>query len=312
MNTYFSIIIPVYNTADYLRECLDSVLNQTYGNYEAILIDDGSTDESTEICQEYCKRDKRLRMFRQANGGASSAKNKGLETAQGDIIAFLDSDDMLAPFFLEHLARVFEKGYNLVCFQGRKFKKTYQYGRGNLCFEEYTSEQIIRDFLYRHKKLTITCSSFRREHYSQLNFEEKLYVGEDIVMLTEILVREKSVPFISSEIYAYRIRKSSVSHSGNWKRKLSGLKAIELVADTLKENGFFMEKALINRQMNSARFIYSTIPWKEKAERDKVWELIKKYRRTVITDGKSRKRERIAALVSLCGQGIYTLFLRFV
>lgn len=310
MNVYFSIIIPIYNTADYLRECLNSVQNQTYANYEVILIDDGSTDESTEICQEYCKRDRRFRMFCQENRGASSAKNKGLDEAQGDIIAFLDSDDMLAPFFLEHLVRVFEKGYNLVCFQGRKFKETYQFGIENLCFEEYTSKQIIRDFLYRYKKLTITCSSFRRESYSTLRFDEKLYVGEDIVMLTQIFVKEKVVPFISSEMYAYRIRKNSSSHSGNWEKKLSGLEAIELVASILRENDFSMEEALINRQMNSARFIYSTIPWNEKAERGKVWKLIKEYRTTVLTDRKSRKRERLAALISLCGQKVYALLLR--
>lgn len=92
-----SIIVPVYNTASYLRECMDSILCQTYENLEIILINDGSTDESGAICDEYVIRDKRVQVFHQKNIGVSSARNLGIEKATGKYLQFVDSDDVLSP-----------------------------------------------------------------------------------------------------------------------------------------------------------------------------------------------------------------------
>ena len=99
-----SVIIPVYNVENYLRECLDSVLAQTYSNYEVLLIDDGSTDSSFDICCEYCDKDKRFKVYQKENGGASSARNYGLDCAAGEYLYFLDSDDYLKPIALEKMA----------------------------------------------------------------------------------------------------------------------------------------------------------------------------------------------------------------
>ena len=94
-NPLVSVIIPVYNVEKYLRQCLDSVLAQTYTKYEVLLIDDGSTDSSADICREYCKKDSRFKLYQKQNGGASSARNLGLENASGDYLFFLDSDDWI-------------------------------------------------------------------------------------------------------------------------------------------------------------------------------------------------------------------------
>ena len=91
-----SIIIPVYNVEKYLRQCLDSVLAQTYTNLEVILVDDGSTDLSNAICREYCEEDSRFRLYRKENGGASSARNVGLDKSTGEYLYFLDSDDEIS------------------------------------------------------------------------------------------------------------------------------------------------------------------------------------------------------------------------
>lgn len=94
MNPFFSIIIPVYNVAPYLRECLDSVLAQTFGDWEAICVDDGSTDGSGAILDEYAVRDKRFRVVHQPNAGVATARNKGLEETTGQWVLFLDADDV--------------------------------------------------------------------------------------------------------------------------------------------------------------------------------------------------------------------------
>lgn len=104
MNTpYFSIIIPVYNVDKYLSQCLDSILGQSFGNYELILINDGSKDKSLNICQNYRKKDDRIILINQENQGPSSARNKGLNSARGKYVMFIDSDDWIEPNSLQTL-----------------------------------------------------------------------------------------------------------------------------------------------------------------------------------------------------------------
>lgn len=92
-----SIIVPVYNVADYLRECIQSVLNQKYHNFECILVDDGSTDDSGAICDKVCNKDNRFTCIHKENGGLSDARNVGINAAKGDYLYFLDSDDIIFP-----------------------------------------------------------------------------------------------------------------------------------------------------------------------------------------------------------------------
>ena len=96
-----SIIVPIYNREKYLSECIDSILVQSYSDFEVLLIDDGSTDRSGEICDEYAQKDARIRVFHKENGGVSSARNVGLDNATGEWIAFVDSDDWVGEKYLE-------------------------------------------------------------------------------------------------------------------------------------------------------------------------------------------------------------------
>lgn len=102
MNPLISIIIPVYNTEKYIRRCIDSVIAQSYSDWELILVDDGSTDESGKICDEYVEKDERIRVFHKANGGVSSARNVGLDNATGEWVSFVDSDDWVEESYLQN------------------------------------------------------------------------------------------------------------------------------------------------------------------------------------------------------------------
>ena len=104
-NELISIIVPIYNTEKYLRQCLDSIINQTYTNFEVLLVNDGSTDSSGMICQEYVENDSRFRYFEKENGGVSSARNLGLECSGGAYITFIDSDDWVESNHLEALLK---------------------------------------------------------------------------------------------------------------------------------------------------------------------------------------------------------------
>ena len=113
-NPLISIIIPVYNVEDYIRPCLDSILAQTYTNFEAILVDDGSKDGSGRICDEYAEKDSRFIVVHKENGGVSSARNKGLEIAKGEWVLFCDSDDTLYPYSLIILIKHIDKDIEFI------------------------------------------------------------------------------------------------------------------------------------------------------------------------------------------------------
>ena len=114
VNSLISIIVPVYNVQEYLPKCLDSIINQTYKNLEIILVDDGSTDNSGRICDEYAKRDKRIKFIRQKNSGQANARNKGIKESKGKYIAFVDSDDWIDEDFIETLEQYISND-NIVC-----------------------------------------------------------------------------------------------------------------------------------------------------------------------------------------------------
>lgn len=110
----FSIIVPVYNVSEYLRRCLDSIINQSFKDFECLLIDDGSTDESPKICKKYAERDVRFRFYQKENGGVSTARNLGLENARGTWICFIDSDDYVETEYLSGFQRISNRG-DLLC-----------------------------------------------------------------------------------------------------------------------------------------------------------------------------------------------------
>ena len=115
MSDMISIIIPAYNAADYLAQTIESVLNQTYSDFELILIDDGSTDRTREIIKDYQCKDARIKYFYKENGGVSSARNLGLQKATGDFVSFLDSDDLWDRRFLELMYHKLVAGGELAC-----------------------------------------------------------------------------------------------------------------------------------------------------------------------------------------------------
>ena len=104
-NELISIIVPIYNVENYLRQCLDSIVSQTYQNFECLLINDGSSDNSADICREYIEKDSRFRYFEKENVGVSSARNLGIERSKGQYITFIDSDDWVDSEYLEVLYR---------------------------------------------------------------------------------------------------------------------------------------------------------------------------------------------------------------
>ena len=204
-----SVIVPVYNVEPYLRKCLDSVINQTYKDMEILIVDDGSTDGSGDICDEY-KTDKRVRVFHTENRGLSCARNVGLDNAKGDWIGFVDSDDWIEPEMYELLIkRAEETGADIVeCGVCMEFKaRTIHYPsiQDTVCGTEAI------EALIRRKIKNYACSKiWKAKCFADIRFPEGRNY-EDISTVYKIVQKAK-VTGINGEYYHWRQRASSISH----------------------------------------------------------------------------------------------------
>ena len=215
----FSIVIPVYNVAPYLRECLDSVLAQTFTDWEAICVDDGSTDGSGVILDEYATLDKRFQVAHQRNAGVSAARNVALERGNGEWVCFVDSDDIVSTNWLERLNEVIsahpaveyvrwgseriQEAKNLVINTGGEV--SFHASSGMLDFDDYYVP------LWR--------AAYRKSIIGNLRFSD--YVrGEDALFNTKYVLRIKNVVVLDEKLYGYRIRPNSALTGKITSRKL--------------------------------------------------------------------------------------------
>lgn len=241
----FSIIIPVYNVETYLRDCLDSVINQTFPDWEAICVNDGSSDRSENILEEYAQKDSRIQFINKANGGTSTARNVGLRTAKGEYIVFLDGDDWLELNALLIMANHLE-GEEILCYSGRRyFEETRTYNPADRLLEkeyrsgmDYYNENAlaIRDFAFVCVVLRTYKRSFLLENHlffaDDVSYEDNLWVP-----LT--LYQAKTIGVISDALYVYRIRQGSKMKEESLGRKKDLLKvANRLAAFFIPKQGF--------------------------------------------------------------------------
>ena len=203
-----SIVIPVYNAEKYLHQCVDSILHQTYQNIEVILVDDGSTDSSREICEKYNSIDQRIRCFYKENGGVSSARNYGIRCAKGDYIAFVDSDDIVKPDMLEILLEndcdFSMCGYEL--YDDISNTVSNQFSCPQLCGSMHELVQNIRNYLSPPYLLGPCFKLFRKSIIAEntVIFPPELSYGEDAVFVLEYLAYCKTVSISSYIGYSYR------------------------------------------------------------------------------------------------------------
>ncbi len=209
-----SVIVPVYNVAEFLPGCIDSILKQTYRSIELILVDDGSSDDSGKICDKYALLDNRITVIHKANGGVSSARNMGLDTAHGDYIAFVDSDDQIEPEMYERLLADAERtARDIICcgsvtvgLDGKQWG--YRQAQSGTWSREtvissYFTEGIIKKTMYPPwNKL------FRRSCIGEKRFKPYRY-GEDILFVFEVLLGSNGVYFDSFPGYRYLRRENS-------------------------------------------------------------------------------------------------------
>ena len=214
MNPLISVIIPVYKVEAYLTACVESVLAQTYQNFEIILVDDGSPDNCPQMCDEFAARDSRIRVIHKPNGGLSSARNAGIDAAKGEYLAFLDSDDLWTPLFLERLYRAIgETGADLAVCLFRRFRGTPPLEQPEAAQTLLLTQTEAFECLFgvRNENMVVAPNKL----YSADTFREIRYpVGklhEDEAVIHEILGLAQKVAWVDEAHYLYRESSNSIT-----------------------------------------------------------------------------------------------------
>lgn len=247
MNQLISIIIPTYNTGQYLPDCIDSVLSQTYQNFEILLIDDGSEDDTLSVCYQEAKKDPRIQVFSAPHQGASVARNTAMQHAKGESFVFLDSDDIIHPLFLEilyHRAKETNAevvGCDLIKIPTEKIKeekKKFFDRKLNLKWISIPKKKINTFFHNSYEALnTVSCKLISKRLIHGQLFMPGIDLGEDTLFMYEIVLKGFQMEYSQTELYLYRIHDTSITHRWDPIQKKNYYKVYEMIRDKEYELG---------------------------------------------------------------------------
>ena len=231
METAISVIVPVYRVEKYLPACIDSILNQTFTDFELILVDDGSTDRCPEICDETAKRDARVRAIHQVNQGLSAARNAGIEAAHGAWLSFVDSDDFLAPDFLKtlHDAAVRAGADCALCGVQLTDEAGQKIGQPLSVADGVRTGRSILETLCRASEIPYLVAwnkLYRRDVFQTLRYPVGMQ-NEDTYLAAELFDTVQTVICVSKPMYFYRQRADSIMHTAVTTRNLDRMWAFE-------------------------------------------------------------------------------------
>ena len=239
MEPLVSVIVPVYNVVPYLQEALDSLLRQTYRNLEILIIDDGSNDGSERICDEYQRRDLRVRVFHQENRGLSAARNVGLEHMRGEVVVFLDPDDVMYPNMIETVLRTMtEKQVRMVAFG------TVLYHNGKTVSSPadgyYDRMEALKSYLTKGGLAgAIWTKSFEAELFENIRFKEG-HNYADVAVFFRILEKCKTFYAFHEPLFKYRKRPCSITSTNSPENCIDALEQklwVTEYASSLNTNG---------------------------------------------------------------------------
>ena len=233
-----SIVVPVYNVESFLEHCITSILEQTYENFEMILVDDGSTDSSGSICDHWAQKDSRIQVIHQQNGGLSAARNSGIDVAKGEYICFIDSDDFITPNYVKDFVDAMEEtGADFAMCEMASSKLaesehplTEQTVLNSAECRDWLSNPISREYVI----MVVACNKmFKREMFKDYRFEHG-FIHEDEFMINNFIFDIDNVVYIPNRNYIYRINAESITGKGN-SGNLKHLHGIEAYEDRVKK-----------------------------------------------------------------------------
>lgn len=302
-----SVIIPVYNVQDYLARCVDSVLCQSYKDLEIILVDDGSTDHSGALCDDYASRDSRIKVIHKSNGGLSDARNAGLDVMTGDYVTFIDADDYVHPYFVELLLRgLHESGSQIAVCRWQELNDGEEHKSVDTQYLDtvtFTRDEAINSIFYQQDLNHSACSRiFKAEIFKDLRFPVGV-LYEDLAIIYPVLSKVEKVALIQPAMYYYMHREGSIITTMTLQRThvLDHLEALEA---QLEEEAPQYLPAVRSRHMSACFNMLRLMPandpqWQPTKER--CWDYVKKMRLSCLKDSNVRSKNKIASLASYFG-----------
>lgn len=256
-----SVIVPVYNSAPYLAQCLNSILAQTYSNVEIICVNDGSTDESLEILHTFAQNEPRITVLSQENAGVSAARNAGLDAAKGEYITFVDSDDALEPdmyetllnLAAEHQADIAHCGYKKIHLDGTT--KDVQGTKSLLVQDSWEAAECLLTGKYF---VGSPCNKlYKRELFTDVRFDPSLKINEDVLMNVQVFRKAKQLAFFDVPKYHYYERAgSSCSRTNQLRKKQDCVAAAQKMLEACKDTP--LERVCAGKLQGALTDLYRT------------------------------------------------------
>ena len=231
MSKIISIIVPIYKVEKYLDRCINSILNQTFRDFELILVDDGSPDRCGDICEEYAKKDKRIKVIHKENGGLSDARNAGLDIATGKFIGFIDSDDFIHKdmYMILYDAIIKSKSDISQC-KFKYFSKEDELNKNIINdgkYEIYNNIDAIEEIIdNKNLNTNVWIKLYKRELFNDIRFP-KGKIHEDEFVTYKVFYRAKTVSYVNKELYYYFSNDTGIMKNLNINSKFDWIEAIE-------------------------------------------------------------------------------------
>ncbi|MCC8115432.1 MAG: glycosyltransferase [Bacteroidales bacterium] len=295
-----SIIIPVYNAEKYLPQCLDSIVAQSTREWETILIDDGSTDSSGSICDEYAAKDSRFKVVHQPNQGQAAARNTGLGMASGIYTVFVDADDMLHPQFVELMAKMLKDTDADIaqCTFLRK-KKCRWPDQAVWNVNMFNSYDALCDLLYQSEISSSVCAKmFRTRLFEKEKFRGGLYY-EDLELIARIIDSTKAkVASTMHCLYFYRDNEESFINTFSTKR-FDVLKVVDMIEERFADDPVLLAAAQDRKFAAYCNMYLLTHRMPEQVEvTQRCLDVVRRYRGRILKNPKSRAKNKFGALIS--------------
>ena len=304
-NPLISVIIPVYKVEKYLDKCIDSVINQTYDNLEIILVDDGSPDNCPKMCDEYAKKDKRIKVIHKENGGLSDARNKGIDIATGEFITFIDSDDYVEKNYVEFLYNL-AKENNAEISMGKQYvrytNKTLNTGTNNLYV--LNSHDTLEKTLYGEDfDVSAWAKLYKKDLFKEIRYP-KGRLFEDSATTYKLIDKANKIVLKSVPIYNYMMRNDSITNETFNKKKFDLIKSTEEMCDYIEEKYKDLENGCKRRLMYAYLSTLTQLVKCKKIEKEyknRLMKYIKENRQEVLKDKRIPKRDRLALYATYLG-----------